>query len=1268
MAYNIVSLNCNGIRDNNKRKQLFLWLNDKKYDIIFLQETHSTPADEISWKHEWGGEIFYSHGISNKRGVAILIKSQTCLEVKALKCHDGRSLLLDTMVGGKNVLMVNIYGPNNDDVVFFQTVMADIIDMECLNVIIGGDFNLVLNIDVDKKGGIGRTHTKCNEYLINMMENLQLKDIWRIQHPNINQYTWRRRNPSPIQCRLDMFLVTESLQGCIDTSIISPSFRSDHSLVGIKCTFTDISRGPGYWKLNCSLLRDINYINNINTLIDQYNNNNTITSNGNTDPRLIWEVLKMEIRKHTIKYSSVKKREQIAEQRELEHVIHSLEIKESLTNDEYIILNNSKERVKKMYDNKVRGAMIRSRTQNYEDGDRPSKYFLNLEKNRQAKKSIYKLVNKHGEMINNKQHILREVNDYYKALYTSNNCIETVSDRIKNEFLPVPGHIKLTEKLKQSCEGEITSEEILEALKLTKNNKSPGIDGLPYEFYKTFWCKIKEYLMNSINYSYEHGEMSINQRRGVISLLPKGNKDVHYLSNWRPITLLCCDYKLISKVLSTRVKNTLQYLIHSSQTGFVRDRYIGENIITILQLIENAEEEDTPGMILSADFTKAFDNLDWGYLENVLKYFNFGESFIKWIHILNKNVTAVVNVNGWFTSYFNIEKGARQGDPIAPYLFILSVEMLGHKFRMDNTVKGIIYGNIEYKISQFADDTIIFLDGTALSLNSSLDILHNFSLLSRLHINLEKTKVFKIGQLRNKAIEIQTRHHVEWSNGPLETLGIKISIQNRNMISQINYDPKLNEMELVFKRWLNRKLSLRGKATIIKTYGISKLTYLASLLPQPPKYIIEKIEQIIFNFLWEGKRNYIKKDILINNYEMGGLNIPHFQTICVAQKIAWAKRYLALDNISQWGSIVNNILKHLGGKFLFRCNLTEKDIAHLHIKSDFWINVLKSWCQYTYLDTIQNSDIKEQIIWLNSKIRVDNKPLLNLQCIQSQFWQLKQLYEDGLLLDRNMINIIYNMNISVMQYNSMICAIPQYWHRHMRRGVQGNDQIHVVTPTDNFSKITSLPQKLVSKFVKSEIIKQKSVGLNLEKKWEQHIPTNPLNNSCFLHIEKITIDNVLRSFQFRILHRIIFFNDKLYLFNIVNNAECDFCHESVDSIEHRLWQCKVSQQIWKDILDWYNTITNSHATLNYYMLISNICTSELLEFVVLSTKYYIYKCFLSKNKPTLPKLIIEIKLLELIEKDIAIRKNKILTHENKWQMLATTDHRVEDISMYSIQG
>jgi len=118
----------------------------------------------------------------------------------------------------------------------------------------------------------------------------------------------------------------------------------------------------------------------------------------------------------------------------------------------------------------------------------------------------------------------------------------------------------------------------------------------------------------------------------------------------------------------------------------------------------------------------------------------FGNSLQQWIKLFTTNVTAVVNVNGWFTSYFYIEKGTRQGDPIAAYLFILCAELLGRKVRIDENVKGIKIGDNMYRICEFAGDTLMFFDGTRASLDKCLEILLQFSYISGLAINFGKNK------------------------------------------------------------------------------------------------------------------------------------------------------------------------------------------------------------------------------------------------------------------------------------------------------------------------------------------------------------------------------------------------------------------------------------------------------------------------------------------------------------------------------------------------
>ena len=145
-------------------------MSEKNYNIFLLQETHSTVKDEIIWRKEWGGEILYEHGLSNSRGVAILFKPTFNFKVDTIYNKDGRILILKVLLNEKELIIVNIYGPNEDNVDFYQHLFSKLEDEECSNMIIGGDYNLVLNLKIDKTGGAIKTNTKSSTYLKQMMD------------------------------------------------------------------------------------------------------------------------------------------------------------------------------------------------------------------------------------------------------------------------------------------------------------------------------------------------------------------------------------------------------------------------------------------------------------------------------------------------------------------------------------------------------------------------------------------------------------------------------------------------------------------------------------------------------------------------------------------------------------------------------------------------------------------------------------------------------------------------------------------------------------------------------------------------------------------------------------------------------------------------------------------------------------------------------------------------------------------------------------------
>ena len=187
------------------------------------------------------------------------------------------------------------------------------------------------------------------------------------------------------------------------------------------------------------------------------------------------------------------------------------------------------------------------------------------------------------------------------------------------------------------------------------------------------------------------------------------------------------DYKNATKVIANCVKHVITKIIHNSQTGFIKGRYIGENIRLLFEIIDNAEEENKPGFIFFTDFEKAFDSIDHTYIINCLKHFNFGEDSIKWIQLFYKDAKSCVSNNGYLSDFFPILRGVCQGCPLSTYPFIICIELLSYKITTTEDIKGITYSKHEFKKSLFADDASFILDGSIKSFEALVDVLDNYS-------------------------------------------------------------------------------------------------------------------------------------------------------------------------------------------------------------------------------------------------------------------------------------------------------------------------------------------------------------------------------------------------------------------------------------------------------------------------------------------------------------------------------------------------------------
>ncbi len=218
---------------------------------------------------------------------------------------------------------------------------------------------------------------------------------------------------------------------------------------------------------------------------------------------------------------------------------------------------------------------------------------------------------------------------FFQNLFSEKlNSLNTTYKDSLNDFLINNQIKKLTNLQKESCEKPITENEILDSLKKLHNGNTPGTDRLSTDFYKLFWVYIKPLLIQSIEYAIETGELSIEQKGGIITLLPPKNKLRHLLKNWRPISLLNTDYKIIAKLIAKRIKTVLTLIINEDQTGYLKYRYIGENIRLLQDVNFYTEQRHINTILLSIDFEKAFDSLNWEFIFKVLKHVNLREKLL----------------------------------------------------------------------------------------------------------------------------------------------------------------------------------------------------------------------------------------------------------------------------------------------------------------------------------------------------------------------------------------------------------------------------------------------------------------------------------------------------------------------------------------------------------------------------------------------------------------------------------------------------------------
>lgn len=405
-------------------------------------------------------------------------------------------------------------------------------------------------------------------------------DVWRERNEKKREYS-RKQLVGNFMCqtRIDSFLSTRNLDCFIDDVLYKETTLSDHKMVLIRMDFKREMKGPGVWILNTEILKHESFKNGIENLLDEEKKDAMYLE----DKRQWWENVKLEIKKYSINFCKVLQRVKRAKEKEIRRTL-----KEELNKKEVNVQKvfEMEEKLKKMEEDKCKGAMLRSKAKYTIEGEKCNRFFFNLEKRRGKAETIKELKNRDGRSVFNAGEILKEIETFYEKLFKSEGV-----DEEKGNVLLQNKTRKVGEEDKTDCEKEIETEEIIQAINFLRVKKSPGIDGIGSEFYKVFKEKLSVILKGIYDDVFRKEGVNPRMGLGLMKIIYKKQGDKTNLKNFRPITMLNTDFKILAKVLANRLKNVVPSIIETNQAYGVKGRDIADITSSIRDIIGYIKEK-----------------------------------------------------------------------------------------------------------------------------------------------------------------------------------------------------------------------------------------------------------------------------------------------------------------------------------------------------------------------------------------------------------------------------------------------------------------------------------------------------------------------------------------------------------------------------------------------------------------------------------------------------------------------------------------------------
>ena len=1137
----LVTLNCRGLKKENKLRQIINRVRKEHKSnclIVALQETH---IDQDNLKYMWKGKYTFTSSLGAKGGLITLLSDNVIILEQIDKDNEIQIILIEFLVNNesKKFVIVNLHSPcahNSAKTNYFDFISLSVNDIIDKNpeakIVILGDFNTTFH-NLERNG---TTRSRGEDLIANRImttfKNMDMIDCWNPHniHPDYATMTWRHGGK---MSKLDRILWSNTVDLTWQSTTTDWTYaQSDHCAVIVKLKgqakkFDKIVRIDTFF-LNNVLLKH-KFLVELGTKMDQL-------SDTNMNPHQSLEYLKMSIRSTAIEISTNFKKENEKRLSDLRNEINFWQKTFENTKDK-IFRDLAAEKLDdvickrdKMLDEKGRHIADRMQSKWYQEGEKGTKYFLNLQRSKGKRTEMNKILIE-GKHVTNSDEIDQHVSNFYKVLYEKGDS-QIKNKKLVNDFLA--NMTKLSESERVNINRLLSLEELYSTLKTCKDS-SPGPDGIPYSIIKLTWKYFGPILINSWSYALSTGNLTHSHESSYLKLLPKEGKDPLLIKNWRPITLSNCDFKIITKTLATRLTEGLASSISPNQTAYIKGRQITDNLHILQYAIEKSTLLNKEALIASLDAEKAFDSIEHWYIKSILKKIGLPE-FIPIFELLYKNQSVTIHLNNHNAGSYNIKNGVKQGDALSCIIFILGMEPLLKNINADPNIKGLNIDGFDLpKAISYADDVACILHPDESNLQKIFHHYQRMSELSGLNLNADKTEIIEnIEHTRTYAIHYGKKLSTIKTSSIIKINGLNLGFDLQTA-KNLNFEKMYTSMEKQFRLWSCRGLTLLGKIVIYKTYGLSQILFICATV-KLTKAEESKLTNLIYKFLWnrDMDRNKapdrIKRTILHSKIENLGFGMIDFRDVVKSIRVKTILRLLNSSN-----SPLGNIIK---------TNVSSSTIKISNLKP--------------IRECIDESITALRLIWKQ---------------------QMSSCPENNLNVLSNIIGNEYVGNLILPRYrNKRICLL----HRH--------DQIKDISPGNRglFQKMDRFVGEIILKkfpsctndFNPDERFKQllihgkvrdisKVTSRTIRDLIEQKprisikkiVDPNPHTLKKLGNIIKKLTNVRLKTTLLRVLHGDVYCGSRMLKFGMTDSDSCPRCGKC-ETLEHQLLECDYVKKIW----------------------------------------------------------------------------------------------------------